>query len=103
MSIRESNESVAHIPALDGIRALTVFAVVWYHIWQQSWLSPLIKLQSSGRTILLSLDFFPRTGYLFVDMMLLLSAFCLFLPHARAAVNGSDLPSVSVFYKKRIA
>ena len=103
MNIRESNESVAHIPALDGIRALTVFAVVWYHIWQQSWLSPLIKLQSSGRTILLSLDFFPRTGYLFVDMMLLLSAFCLFLPHARAAVNGSALPSVSVFYKKRIA
>ncbi len=103
MSARESNEPIARIPALDGIRALTVLAIVWYHVWQQSWLSPLIKFRTSGRTLLFSLDFIPRTGYLFVDMMLLLSAFCLFLPHARAAVNGSEIPSVSRFYKKRVA
>ena len=103
MSARGSNESVSRIPALDGIRALTVLGVVWYHVWQQSWLSPLIKFRTPGRNVLLSLDFIPRTGYLFVDMMLLLSAFCLFLPHARAAVNGSEVPPVSLFYKKRIA
>lgn len=103
MSVQGSNESSSRIPALDGIRALTVLAVVWYHVWQQSWLSPLIKYKSSGRSIYLSLDFIPRTGYLFVDMMLLLSAFCLFLPHARAAVSGAPVPSVPGFYKKRIA
>ena len=103
MSVQGSNESSSRIPALDGIRALTVLAVVWYHVWQQSWLSPLIQYKSSGRSIYLSLDFIPRTGYLFVDMMLLLSAFCLFLPHARAAVSGAPVPSVPGFYKKRIA
>ena len=103
MSAKGSNESGSRIPALDGIRALTVLGIVWYHVWQQSWLSPLIKFRTPGRNVLLSLDFLPRTGYLFVDMMLLLSAFCLFLPHAKAAVNGSAVPPVSVFYKKRIA
>ena len=103
MNARETTESVSRIPALDGIRALTVLGIVWYHVWQQSWLSPLLRFRSSGRTVLVSLDFLPRTGYLFVDMMLLLSAFCLFLPHAKAAAGGPELPTVSVFYKKRIA
>ena len=103
MSGKGSSESSLRIPQLDGIRALTVLGIVWYHVWQQSWLSHLIKYHSQGRTVLLSLDYLPRTGYLFVDMMLLLSAFCLFLPHARAAVNGAEVPPVSVFYKKRIA
>ena len=28
------------IPVLDGYRVILVFLVSWYHIWQQSWLTP---------------------------------------------------------------
>ena len=30
------------IPELDGLRVLMIFLVSWYHIWQQSWLTPVI-------------------------------------------------------------
>ena len=30
------------IPELDGLRALMIFLVSWYHIWQQSWLTPYV-------------------------------------------------------------
>ena len=29
-----------YIDVLDGVRALLVFLVGWFHIWQQSWLTP---------------------------------------------------------------
>lgn len=88
---------------LDGIRALSVLIVAWYHIWQQSWLSPIVRapwLRFLGRTQI-SLDIVPRTGFLFVDMMLLLSGFCLFLPHARSVFFGEPPPAPLTFYKKR--
>lgn len=93
-----------HIDTLDGLRALAVGIVAWYHIWQQSWLPPFIRGPVAalfGREII-SLDAIPRTGYLFVDFMLLLSAFLLFLPHARAMVEGGPVPDAKTFYKKRL-
>lgn len=89
------------VDVLDGIRALSILLVLWFHVWQQSWLAPLVRLPFSERII--SLDCVPRAGFLFVDMLLLLSAFCLFLPHARAMVLGEPVPSVGVFYRKRLA
>ena len=70
------------IPELNGLRVLLVFIVSWYHFWQQSWLSPSlsVRLPFGPRAVFVSLDILPRTGYLFVDLLLLLSAFCLFLP-----------------------
>ena len=70
-----------HIDTLDGLRALAVGIVAWYHIWQQSWLPPFIRGPVAalfGREII-SLDAIPRTGYLFVDFMLLLSAFLIII------------------------
>ncbi|HWQ07219.1 MAG TPA: acyltransferase [Feifaniaceae bacterium] len=95
-----------HIDVLDGIRALAVLGVLWFHFWQQNWIAPYIKLPfltSLGLSGTISLDFLPRAGFLFVDLLLFLSAFCLFLPYARAAVDGAALPSAGLFYKKRIA
>ena len=80
-----------HIGVLDGIRAIAILIIVWFHFWQQTWIIP-------G-----SLDWLPRYGYLFVDMMILLSGFCLFLPYARNMVYGEPIPSRKDFYKKRIA
>lgn len=54
----------------DAARVLAVGIVGWYHIWQQSWVSP-------G-----PLEPLVRGGYVWVDMMILLSAFCLTLPYA---------------------
>gem|GEM_PF-27584 len=111
---RRSRESAQHmntintryVDVLDGLRALAVFGVVWFHFWQQSWISPYFTipfLQKIGLSPSVSLDFLPRSGFLFVDLLLFLSAFCLFLPHARAAVFGETVPDVRQFYRKRLA
>ena len=95
-----------HIDVLDGIRALAVFGVLWFHFWQQNWISPYIQLPFLAKIGLpetLSLDFLPRAGFLFVDWLLFLSAFCLFLPYAKAALDGAALPQARLFFKKRIA
>ena len=95
-----------HIDVLDGVRALAVFGVLWFHFWQQNWIMPNFRLpflESLGLPASVSLDFLPRSGFLFVDWLLFLSAFCLFLPYARAALDGAALPGVRLFYRKRIA
>lgn len=86
---------IYHIGVLDGIRALAVIIVVWFHFWQQSWLMPVVGD--------VSFDWIPRTGYLLVDCMILLSGFCLFLPYARSMVYGEKTPSTPTFYMKRVA
>jgi len=78
------------IDALDGIRAISMMLVVWFHFWQQSWLTPPWPLEP-----------FVRYGAVFVDMLILLSAFLNFLPFARAIRAGGELPDTVTFYKKR--
>ena len=85
--------SQSHIPELDGWRVLLVFLVSWYHIWQQSWLTPKVGSYS--------LDFLVRAGYLPVDGTILLSGFLLFLPYARAMAEGRPAPSARGFYRRR--
>ena len=82
------------IPELDGYRVLMVFIVSWFHIWQQSWLTPLI----GG----VSLDFLVRAGYMPVDATILLSGFLLFLPYARHMLLGERMPDTRSFYRRRI-
>lgn len=96
--------SFSHVRVLDGVRAAAILIIVWFHVWQQSWLSPV--WDTPGLAFLgvtrINLDAVPRTGYLFVDLMLLISAFCLFLPHARAMLLGEPVPDTRLFYKKRL-
>jgi len=95
-----------HIDVLDGVRALAVFGVLWFHFWQQNWIMPYIDVPLLSRLGLsgsISLLFIPRAGFLFVDWLLFLSAFCLFLPYARAALDKTPLPNAKLFYQKRIA
>lgn len=92
---RAQPDMLHRIPELDGFRVLLVFIVSWFHIWQQSWLTP--------RVGNVSLDFLVRAGYMPVDGTILLSGFLLFLPYARYMLLGEREPEVSGFYQRRIA
>ena len=65
----------SYADAGDFLRVVCVGFIGWYHIWQQSWLNP--DLHIAGH----SLRFYPLVacGYMFVDLMLLLSGFLLML------------------------
>lgn len=88
---------VRHVDTCDGVRALAIMIVVWYHIWQQSWLYPTIQL--FGKSI--SFDPLVRSGYIWVDIMILISGFCLYLPWARLA-PGEKGQSPLAFYRRRL-
>jgi len=81
------------IPELDGLRALMIFLVSWYHIWQQSWLTPVIGS--------FSMDYLLRSGYVWVDGTVLMSAFLLYLPYAGVRIRGGPLPDPGAFYRRR--
>ncbi|MEG0864515.1 MAG: acyltransferase [Clostridia bacterium] len=98
-------ESLEHKPAerleigvLYGFRALMVLFVANFHLWQQSWLPQYFSLFGAA----VDCDYFTRTGYLFVDGMLLLSGFLLYLPYVRRAAEGTPVPSVRRFYLNRL-
>ena len=87
------SERRQRIPELDGLRVLMIFIVSWYHIWQQSWLSPAIGSWS--------LDYLVRSGYIWVDGTVLLSSFLLFLPYAKAMLEKGPAPDTRDFYYRR--
>lgn len=95
------------IDILDGIRAYAILIIMGFHLWQQSWMQyvyPSNMLASIGiRDI--SLNWIPRTGYMLVDVLLLLSAFCLFLPYARKKADplAKEPDSLLLYTKKRTA
>ena len=96
-----------YIGILDGIRAYSILIVAGFHLWQQSWLQNLFPsnlLQFMGVRNF-SLNWVPRTGYMFVDVMLLLSGFCLFLPYARQMTDplAPEPDNLRTFFKKRAA
>ena len=62
----------------DLLRVVCILLVGWYHIWQQSWLSPVFIIGQRA----IDLTFCVRTGYMFVDMVLVISAFLIYLPYA---------------------
>ena len=87
------------VASADLLRVISVYVVAWYHIWQQSWLNPVLTIGS------LRIDFNPivRTGYLMVDLLLMLSGFLLFLPYARCTLEKSPYPKIGEYYRNRAA
>ena len=88
------SEARKRIPELDGLRVLMIFIVSWYHIWQQSWLRPMIGNYS--------LEYLVRSGYVWVDGTVLLSSFLLFLPYAKALREKRPAPDTRDFYFRRV-
>lgn len=86
------------IDVLYGIRVLAIVLIAYFHIWQQSWLSPYIITSR----VMLDFTYIPRTGYIWVDMFIMLSAFQLFLPYARNMMDNKEDVRAVDFYKKRM-
>lgn len=83
-----------HIDVLDGFRALFVLLIARYHIWQLGWLWTDVWL--FGEKV--QLDYLLQTGYIWVDGLMLLSGFLLFLPY-----TGKSKPvPILTFYKRRL-
>ncbi|MGA3039031.1 MAG: acyltransferase [Vulcanimicrobiaceae bacterium] len=74
---------------LDGLRGIAIALVIWFHLWQVSWLDP-------GAFI-----FIPISGFLGVEMFFFLSAFCLSYPFVCAYLEGTTLPSLRHFSYRR--
>lgn len=96
---------VKHIDVLDGIRAISVLFVLAFHFWQQNWIwpsfdTPFLSWCGINR---ISFNDLVKCGYLFVDALVLLSGFLLFLPVARHVLLGEGFLNWKSFYRKRAA
>lgn len=83
------NERYLRPAGADLFRVLAVGMVGAFHFWQQSWVG------------LPGLDFLARSGGAWVDGMILLSAFCLYLPYAHAWVQRKEFPGCRGFLRRR--
>lgn len=85
------------LEVLDGLRGLAIASVVWYHVWQLSWLTA--SVDAFGREW--SLQFVPETGFLGVELFFFLSGFVIFRPYALAALAGAREPTLRHFAFRR--
>ncbi|MBV8654445.1 MAG: acyltransferase [Candidatus Eremiobacteraeota bacterium] len=76
---------------LDGLRGIAVLLVLWYHVWEISWLpAPVSWLQ-----------FVPETGFVGVVLFFFLSGFVISFPFVRSAAGQRSSPSWSQFAWRR--
>ena len=76
---------------LDGMRGIAILLVVWFHIWQISWLAaPFPWLQ-----------FIPEGGFLGVDIFFFISGFVICFPYVRAKLEGKPRPGWGTFAYRR--
>ncbi|HEV3090192.1 MAG TPA: acyltransferase [Candidatus Cybelea sp.] len=75
---------------LDGLRGLAVLLVLWYHVWEFSWLEPPQHLA-----------FLPATGFVGVTLFFFLSGFVISYPFTRAQMSGAPQPSWGHFAWRR--
>ena len=79
----EKNRIENRIGVLDGIRAIAIGMVVWFHFWQQTWLTPYLRIPTEYTKYIglteINLAGWVRYGFVFVDMMILLAHSAIFI------------------------
>lgn len=90
--VRKAKVSPRYAESADLLRVACTIFIAWYHIWQQSWLNPATTIAG----IRIDLRDQVATGYLGVELLLMLSGFLLYLPFA-----ADQTPKIGDFYKKR--
>jgi peptidoglycan/LPS O-acetylase OafA/YrhL len=79
------------LAVLDGLRGIAVLLVLWYHVWEISWLpAPLASLQ-----------FIPETGFIGVDLFFYISGFVIVYPFVKALVHAEASPTWGHFAYRR--
>lgn len=79
------------LDVLDGLRGIAVLLVLWYHVWEISWLPAPAPW----------LEFIPETGFIGVHLFFFLSGFVIALPFVRAAFAGTKAPTWGLFAWRR--
>jgi peptidoglycan/LPS O-acetylase OafA/YrhL len=79
------------LSVLDGLRGIAILLVLWYHVWEISWLpAPLRALQ-----------FIPETGFAGVDLFFYISGFVIVYPFVKASFAGEPQPGWTHFAFRR--
>jgi peptidoglycan/LPS O-acetylase OafA/YrhL len=81
----------ARLGVLDGLRGIAVLLVLWYHVWEITWLAPPIY----------SLLFVPATGFIGVHLFFFLSGFVISYPFIRAQLTERPAPTWGHFAWRR--
>ena len=77
---------------LDGLRGIAVVLVLWYHVWEISWLpAPWFQY----------FEFIPETGFIGVHLFFFLSGFVITYPFVRAVARGQPVPTWGHFAWRR--
>ena len=76
---------------LDGLRGIAIILVVWFHIWQISWLPAPARW----------LQFVPETGFIGVHVFFFISGFVIVYPFVRARMEGKPFPTWRHFAYRR--
>ena len=76
---------------VDGLRGIAVLLVLWYHIWEISWLpAPVAWAQ-----------FIPETGFVGVALFFFISGFVIVYPFVRSVHEASAAPTWGDFAYRR--
>jgi peptidoglycan/LPS O-acetylase OafA/YrhL len=87
-----------HLAPLDGLRGLAIVLVVWFHVWQISWLRANVPFTQGA----VNLNFIPEGGFVGVDLFFFISGFCLFYPYAQTLFDGRGLQTARTFALRRV-
>lgn len=79
------------LDVLDGLRGIAVLLVLWYHLWEISWLPAPWSW----------MEFIPETGFIGVTLFFFLSGFVISYPFIRADAAGKPGPSWMHFAYRR--
>jgi peptidoglycan/LPS O-acetylase OafA/YrhL len=86
-----------HLAPLDGLRGLAIALVVWFHVWEVTWLRA--DLTFFGTTF--NFNWIAEDGFVGVDLFFFISGFCLFYPYARTLFDGKPKQTLATFAYRR--
>ena len=86
-----------HLAPLDGLRGIAIALVVWFHVWQITWLAADVHVL--GATF--NFNWIAEDGFVGVDLFFFISGFCLFYPYARTLFDGRPKQGVRAFAYRR--